>query len=76
MTDLSVNVLKTLEGYDFIRSDGECFYLVGKDDGHAVLYVGRRIQPPSSGIVDLDISISDKLEEARKWILAYPKHPD
>ncbi len=76
MTDLSVNVLKTSEGYDFIRSDGERFFLVGKGDGHALLFSGRRNEPPTIGIVDLDISVSDKLEAARKWVLAYPKHPD
>jgi hypothetical protein len=76
MTDRSVNILKTSEGYDFIRSDGERFFLVSKEDGHAALYVGRRNEPPTTGIVDLDISISDKLEAARKWVLAYPKHPD
>ena len=76
MTDPIVNILNTPEGYDFIRSDGERFFLVGKKDGHAVLYVGRRNEPPATGIVDLDISISDKLEAARKWVRAYPKHPD
>jgi hypothetical protein len=61
MTDLTVKVLKTPEGYDFVRSDGEHFFLVGKDDGHAVLYAGRRNEPPTTGLVDLDKSVSDKL---------------
>ena len=53
MTDLSVNVL--IEGYDFIRSDGERFFLVGKGDGHALLFSARRNEP-LSGIVGLDTS--------------------
>jgi hypothetical protein len=77
MPDLTVETISTPEGYDFIRSDGQRFHLVGTDNGHAVLYAGpQRNKPPAVGIVDLDVSVSDKLEAARRWVLAYPKHPE
>jgi hypothetical protein len=41
-----------------------------------VLFVGAdRKNPPAIGIIDLDISVTDKLEEAHRWALAYPEHP-
>jgi hypothetical protein len=77
MLDLTVKTNKTPEGYDFIRSDGQRFFLVGTNRGHAILYAGSRSsEPPIVGLVDLDVSVVDKLEAAQRWVLAYPKHPD
>ena len=76
MTHLTVETISTSEGSDFIRSDGECFFLVGTAAGSAVLYHGpARERPPSTDIVELDVSVTDKLEAARRWVLAYPDRP-
>ena len=77
MPNLAIKTISTPEGYDFVRSDGQHFYLVGTENGHAVLYLGkRRGKPPALGIVDLDVGIPDKLAAARRWVLAYPENPD
>ena len=75
MSDLTVETIKTPEGYDFIRSDGRCFYLVSHEDGQASLYAGRRGIPPREDIVGFDISVADKLARARQWVLAFPTYP-
>ena len=62
MTDLTVETIETPDGYDFVRSDGQRFFLVNTPDGHAVLYAGaQRNKPPAIGLVDFDVSIPDKL---------------
>jgi hypothetical protein len=72
MTELTVETIKTADGYDFFRSDGLHFFLVNKPDGHAVLHVGRRwANPPAVGLVDFDASVWGKLEASRRWILNY-----
>jgi len=56
VTDLTVKTVKTPECYEFIRSDGHRFFLVGTEDGHAVLYAGNhRSKQPAIGIVHLDV---------------------
>jgi hypothetical protein len=76
MSDLTVETASTNGGFYFHRSDGKRFFLVYKDDGSAVLYAGDdRENPPQTGIVSLDLNVSDKLGVARKWVLAYPEHP-
>ena len=76
MDDLTIETIQTAEGYDFVRSDGQRFFLVWKETGNAVLYAGRRGTPPTVGIVDLDISIADKLEAAREHALNYRAAPN
>jgi hypothetical protein len=77
MPDQTFEAIRTEHGYDFIRSDGQRFSLVTQDNGHAVLYAGTQDgSRPAVGIVDLDVSISDKLAAARRWVLAYPNHPE
>jgi hypothetical protein len=71
MTDLTVEMIEIPDGYDFIGSDGKRFFLVNKEDGHAVLFAGRRGKPSAVGIVDLDVSVADKLKAAREHALAY-----
>ena len=72
MSELTVEIIKTAEGSDFVRSDGLHFFLVGKPDGHAVLHLGRRwASPPAVGLVEFDVSVFGKLEAARQWILEY-----
>ncbi len=72
---LTVATVKMPDGYDFVRSDGKCFYLVGTHGGSAVLYAGHRGNPPILGLVSFDVSVADKLEAAREWILSYPEMP-
>jgi hypothetical protein len=72
---LTVAKVATPDGYDFIRSDGKCFYLIAPENGGAVLYAGRRGSPPILGLVNFDVSVVDKLEAARQWILSYPEKP-
>ncbi len=51
--------------------------LLGKPDGHAVLYHGNDIEnPPIIGLVDFDVNIADKIAAARRWVLAYPEQPE
>jgi len=77
MTLLTVETNETQDGYDFVRSDGRRFFLVGKENGHAVLYAGaNRHEPPAIGLVDFDVNISDKLGRARDYVLAHPNSPD
>ena len=72
MTELSVETIKTADGYDFLRSDGLHFYLVNKPDGRAVLHLGRRSANPSAvGLVEFDATVFGKIEAARQWILAF-----
>jgi hypothetical protein len=76
MTAPTVHTVETPDGYEFLRSDGQRFFLAGKENGHAVLYAGaKRDEPPACGIVDFDANFPDKLEAAQKYALAYPKHP-
>jgi len=77
VTNLTVEIIETLDGYDFVRSDGQRFFLVGTTDGLAVLYAGaHRDKPPAIGLVDFDVSVSDKLVAARRHVLAFPDRPD
>lgn len=64
-------------GFAFSRDDGEDFHMVWvPDTGHAVLYHGKPEHGrPTAGLVDFDVSISDKIEASRRWIIAYPEHP-
>lgn len=72
MTELTVETIKTPDGYDFLRSDGLHFFLVSKPDGRAILHRGRRWpNPPAVGLVEFDASVFAKLEAARQWILDY-----
>ena len=76
MTQLTVEAIKSDEGYNLVRSDGQRFLLIWQTNGHAALYAGANPhEPPMIGIVDFDVSVSDKLEAARRWVLAYPEHP-
>jgi hypothetical protein len=76
MTHLTVETVSTSEGFDFIRNDGEHFFLVGTESGSAILYHGPgRNRPPATDIVELDVSVTDKLEAAHRWVLAYPDPP-
>ncbi len=77
MGNLTIQTARTEGGFNFLRSDGTQFFLVYKDDGSAVLHAGAdRNNPPQTGIVGLGVSISDKLNEAQRWVLAYPNRPD
>ena len=70
MPTLTVAAVETPAGYDFIRSDGKCFHLEGTaHGGGAVLYAGHRGNPPILGLVSFDVSVADKFEAAREWIL-------
>ncbi|HEY6453866.1 MAG TPA: hypothetical protein VIY90_01140 [Steroidobacteraceae bacterium] len=75
MPTLTVAAVETPAGYDFIRSDGKCFHLVAAHGGGAVLYAGHRGNPPILGLVSFDVSVADKFEAAREWILSYPEMP-
>ena len=76
MSQLTVTHASTNDGFNFLRSDGKRFFMVFHEDGHASLYAGKdKDSPPQVGIVDFDISITDKLERARQFILAYPDRP-
>jgi len=75
--NLTVETIETPDGYDFVRSDGQRFFLVSTPDGHAVLYAGaHRDKPPAIGLVDFDKSVSDKLAAARRHVLTFPDRPD
>lgn len=72
MTELTVETIKTPEGYDFLRSDGLHFFLVNKPNGQAVLHLGRRWpNPPAEGLIEFDASVFGKAEAAQLWILDY-----
>ena len=72
MTELTVETIKTPEGYDFLRSDGLHFFLVTKPNGQVVLHIGRRWpNPPVVGLVEFEASLWGKLEAACRWILDY-----
>jgi hypothetical protein len=76
VNDFTVETATTSGGFNFRRSDGKQFFLVYKDDGDAVLYSGAdRDNPPQIGIVSFDVSVTDKSESARVWVLAYPNRP-
>jgi hypothetical protein len=76
MSNLTVETASTEGGFNFLRSDRKRFFLVYKDDGSAVLYAGAdRNTPPQTGIVSMDVMVSDKLNEAQRWVLAYPNRP-
>ena len=62
-------------GFNLIRSDGRRFFLDYRDNGSAVLYAGQRDKPPQTVILDLTVSVQDKLEVAKQWALAYPDRP-
>ena len=72
MTELTVETIKTPDGYDFLRSGGLHFFLVSKPDCQAVLHLGRRTaRPPAVGLVEFEVGLFAKIETARQWILAY-----
>lgn len=76
MTPLTVEHTEAADGYTLIRSDGVRFLLRWGEHGNAVLYlVQHGDKTPLSGLVDFDISITDKLENARRWAVAYPQAP-
>jgi hypothetical protein len=74
---LTVEVADIPEGYEFRRSDGKMFCLIGNgESGNATLFRGTYATArPSSEIVGLTYTIADKIGVARTWILAYPDDP-
>lgn len=76
MTSLTVEHTENPDGYTLVRNDGVRFLLRWGEHGNAVLYlVQHGDKPPLSGHVDFDISVTDKLESARRWAVAYPQAP-
>ena len=70
MNNLTVETSEIAGGYKLRRSDGREFFLLWKDNGHAILYEGRDPStPPVIGLFDFDISIGDKLSAARERVL-------
>ncbi len=77
MREFTVDTIRQREGLVFKRSDGEIFFLLGKPNGNAVLYHGQfNANPTHLGLVDLDVSVRDKLKRAISWVLAYPNQPE
>jgi hypothetical protein len=65
MTDLTVEAIRTPDGYDFLRSDGLHFFLLSKPDGQAVLHLGRRTaRPPAVGLVDFEPGLFESRSSA------------
>ena len=76
VSEVSVSEEALPNGYLFRRSDGQNFVLIPAESGHASLYLGDGPNDHAvAGIVDLDVSVADKIGRARRWALAYPKEP-
>lgn len=76
MSQLSLNETRISEGYAVRRSDGQEFSLIWNSNGKAVLYTGAPLEPrPMLGLAEFDITVADKLDRARQWMLAYPDEP-
>jgi hypothetical protein len=59
----------------FVRSDGECFFMISREDGSASLYAGASPdQPPQVDLGDFGVSVLDKVAAAERVILAYTKN--
>ncbi len=72
MSTLTVDTIKTPEGYDFLRSDGLHFFLATTKDGRAVLHFGRRWKaPPAAALIGFEATAWGKLDAARQFILEY-----
>ena len=73
---LTIEADELPDGYRLIRSDGERFRLVWTGGADATLYhVSADDQPPPLGLVDFDGTITNKLESAHRYALAYPNSP-
>jgi len=73
---LTIERTRTADGYSFVRSDGERFFMLLGEDGSASLYAGTSPdKPPSIDMVGFDRSVQDKIAAAKRWILAYPERP-
>jgi hypothetical protein len=71
-----LTVRKTADGYSFVRSDGECFFMIFREDGSASLYAGASPdQSPQVCLRDFDVSVQDKVTAAERMILTYTKTP-
>jgi hypothetical protein len=76
MPELTVKKTDTADGYSFVRSDGERFFMICREDGSASLYAGASPdKPPQIGLRDFDVSVQDKVAAATGVILAYTKKP-
>jgi hypothetical protein len=76
MGQLTVETATTKGGFNFLRSDGQRFFMVFHDDGSASLYAGAdRDTPPQYSIINLAANVQKKLDVAKKCIVAYPDHP-
>ena len=74
---LTVMHTETSKGYTLVRSDGERFLLHWSDGGNAVLYqVQHGDDTPSQGLVDFDVSVTDKLQASQRYVLSFPNNPD
>ena len=77
MSNLTVETVRTQGGFNFRRSDGKLFFMVYNDDGSAVIYAGGdRNTPPQTGFATFEASVSDKLTEAQRWVIAHPNRPN
>jgi len=78
MTELTVKIVEIPNGYRFIRSDGECFFLIiFGNGGDAKLFHGDDPDtPPTISIIEIGASFSNKVERARLHVLAYPNQLD
>lgn len=78
MTALTVETVDIPNGHRFIRSDGECFFMIYVgNNGDAKLYHGDNPDtPPTVSIIEIGASFSDKVERALLHVLAYPKRLD
>jgi len=78
MTKLTVETVEIPNGYRFIRSDGECFFMMDvSNSGDARLYHGdNQDTPPTVSIIEIGASFSDKVARALLHVLAYPNRLD
>ena len=72
---LTVSISENSDGLTLARSDQKTFQLVFGDRGDAVLFYGAEDHRDRRGLVDLDVSITNKRHEAVRWALAYPDRP-
>jgi hypothetical protein len=63
--------VKTSYGYRFRRSDGRHFFMRSTQDGSASVFEGIYNRPPQGGITDLATNVTDKIEHAKRAILAF-----
>jgi hypothetical protein len=60
-------------GYRFLRSDGREFFMLANTDESASLFAGAFDRPPHEEVSGLDRNITDKVEAAKRLILAYTR---